>query len=112
LLPRLTGDRGFVILCSTPASPETARTLPQLATAKAALEGLSQWVAAVKPAAHVLVVRPPRMRTDLVNTPAARAAAVPPLEVATEIVERLPDNGNRPGVSIVEFAPARVGAAG
>jgi acyl dehydratase/NAD(P)-dependent dehydrogenase (short-subunit alcohol dehydrogenase family) len=109
LVPLLT-RRGWVLLASTPMSSDTARILPQLVTAKAALEGLSQWVAGVKPEAHVVVLRPPKMRTDLANTPAARASAIPPTDVAAEILDRLADGGLGPGVSVVELAPAQVGA--
>lgn len=106
-LPRLARDRGWVLLCSAPAALEPPQELPQLAVAKAGVEGLARWVAATNPSVRVLIARPPKMRTDLVNTPAARAVAVGPEVVAAEIAKRLAED-EPAGLSILEFNGPKV----
>jgi NAD(P)-dependent dehydrogenase (short-subunit alcohol dehydrogenase family)/acyl dehydratase len=102
LIPRLRGGRGWVLACSAPAAAEPSREQPQLGTAKAALEALARWVALSNPNTRVIAARPAKMRTDLANTPAARAAAVAPSAVAAELVRRLHDEDAPAGFEILE----------
>ncbi|QIS12934.1 SDR family NAD(P)-dependent oxidoreductase [Nocardia arthritidis] len=74
-----------VVLVSSEAVVEPPRWWPHYVAAKAALEGLAKYLA------HhhhwnVVVARPPRLWTDLTNTPGGRAASHPIAPVAAEIV--------------------------
>jgi NAD(P)-dependent dehydrogenase (short-subunit alcohol dehydrogenase family)/acyl dehydratase len=109
-LPLLRRDGGWVLICSASAVVDPPRELPQLTAAKAALEGLARWVATTTPSARIVLARPPTMRTDLVNTPNARAGAAEPQAVAASIVERLLDDELVPGLSILEPEPVAASA--
>ncbi|WP_280465808.1 SDR family NAD(P)-dependent oxidoreductase [Nocardia brasiliensis] len=83
-VPRL--DKGAtVVLISSEAVLAPPRWWPHYAAAKAAVEGLAEYVARHHPW-HVVVVRPPRLWTDLTNTPGGRAVSNPIAPVAADIV--------------------------
>jgi acyl dehydratase/NAD(P)-dependent dehydrogenase (short-subunit alcohol dehydrogenase family) len=109
-LPLLARGGGWVLICSASAVTEPASDLPQFTAAKAALEGLARWLAVIEPAARIVVLRAPKMRTDLTNTPSARRAAAPPQAVAASILKRLAGDGLPAGLSIIELDQAEVGA--
>ncbi|MDQ6606645.1 MAG: SDR family NAD(P)-dependent oxidoreductase [Actinomycetota bacterium] len=107
-LPRLRREAGWVVLFSAAAVMEPRRELPQFTAAKAALEGLARWVSVTTPSARIVVARPPRMRTDLVNTPSGRLAATAPEAVVEAVLQQV-DGAGPPGrVSIVEFGRTQV----
>lgn len=93
---------GWVLFCSS-AAPD--RELPQLAAAKAALEGVAGWLAATAPSLRVAVARLPKLRTDRANTPAARATALAPEAVAADLLERLHEEAWAPGAHLIALEP-------
>jgi acyl dehydratase/NAD(P)-dependent dehydrogenase (short-subunit alcohol dehydrogenase family) len=109
-LPLLGRDRSWVLFCSAPAADDPHRDLPQLTVAKAALEGLARWAVLAAPRTRTVVARPPKMRTDLVNTPGGRLAAAPPEAVMSAIVEQLAAEDLTPGLSILAPDPAELSA--
>lgn len=109
-LPLLTRDRSWILFCSAPAAADPHRDLPQLTVAKTAVEGLARWASVAAPGVRTVVARPPRMRTDLVNTPGGRLAAAPPEAVMSAIVERLVAEELTPGLSILAPDPAELSA--
>lgn len=108
LLPLLARDDGWVLFCSASAVVRPSRDLPQFTVAKAALEGLAQWVASTTPRARVVVVRPSKVRTDLVNTPSGRLAATAAEALAGAIVERLALGALAHGLSILDLDHAEL----
>jgi NAD(P)-dependent dehydrogenase (short-subunit alcohol dehydrogenase family)/acyl dehydratase len=89
LLPLLDRDGGWVVFCSSSALSAPPRDWPHYVTAKAALEGLARWVAATHPNLRSVVFRPPKMRTDLTNSPSGRIAAASTEAVARWLVDRV-----------------------
>jgi NAD(P)-dependent dehydrogenase (short-subunit alcohol dehydrogenase family) len=110
LLPLLAREDAWVLFCSASAVTNPSRELPQFTVAKAALEGLARWVAATTPNGRILLARPSRVRTDLVNTPSGRLAAVAPDALAATIVGRLATGDLAHGLSIVDLDEAAVSA--
>jgi NAD(P)-dependent dehydrogenase (short-subunit alcohol dehydrogenase family) len=64
---------------------------PHYIAAKSAAEGLIQWAATAHQDVRFLVARPPRMRTDMTNTPGGHRGAIAPEQVAAAILRRLSD---------------------
>lgn len=62
---------------------------PHYVAVKSAIEGLVRVAARQYPEANFLLVRPPRLQTDLTNSPFTRGTAMPPEVAATKIVQRL-----------------------
>ncbi|MFQ5698554.1 MAG: SDR family NAD(P)-dependent oxidoreductase [Myxococcota bacterium] len=89
LLPELSARGGRVVVISSAASARPVREWPHYVAAKRAIEGLVEVAALEYPSVQFWIVQPPRLRTDLTNTPVgwedARSAQVE----AARIVSRL-----------------------
>jgi NAD(P)-dependent dehydrogenase (short-subunit alcohol dehydrogenase family) len=100
LLPHLADD-GTIVVCSSSALDEPPRDWPHYVAAKGALEGLAAWTAAAYPRASTVVVRLPKLRTDMTNTPAGRIGAAPVEPVASWLAD-LVAGGTDAGLTTVE----------
>jgi NAD(P)-dependent dehydrogenase (short-subunit alcohol dehydrogenase family) len=89
LLDPVAGRAGWGVVISSGAVKAPVAEWPHYVSAKAALEGLTRVAALEHPGASLLIVRPPRLLTDLTNTPLGRQNAMAPERVATAIVRRL-----------------------
>ena len=87
LMPLL--DESWVVFCSSAALSSPPREWPHYVAAKGAIEGLGAWLAAAAPGVASVVVRPPKLQTELTNTPAGRIGAVPVEPVARWLAERV-----------------------
>ncbi|HZU39396.1 MAG TPA: SDR family oxidoreductase, partial [Solirubrobacteraceae bacterium] len=110
LAPLLRRRGSWLLAFSAAAVEEPNRELPQLSAAKSALEGLARAAAATLPGTAVVIARVPRMRTDLVNTPAARLRAAPPEVIAAELADLLTGESLEPGVTVATPTGAGVPA--
>jgi NAD(P)-dependent dehydrogenase (short-subunit alcohol dehydrogenase family) len=80
---------GCAVVVSSAALRAPPVEWPHYVAAKGAIEALVAAAAAGHRSTRFLVVRPPRMWTDLVNTPLGRQGALAPAAVASRILERL-----------------------
>jgi NAD(P)-dependent dehydrogenase (short-subunit alcohol dehydrogenase family) len=87
LMPLL--DESWVVFCSSAALSSPPREWPHYVAAKGAIEGLGAWLAAAAPGVASVVVRPPKLQTEMTNTPAGRIGAVPVEPVARWLAERV-----------------------
>ena len=80
----------FVVVVSSTAVVDAPALWPHYAAAKGALEGFAYYLAKNFPW-RVFIARPPRLRTDLTNTPLGQAGAVAPEAMAAEVVSAVLD---------------------
>ncbi len=102
----LLDEHGWVLFCSSSALTAPPRDWPHYVSAKAAVEGLAQWLAATRPALRTVVVRPPKLRTAMTGTPTGRVGAESPDAVALWIARLLAGGELRPGLTTLEPTPA------
>jgi NAD(P)-dependent dehydrogenase (short-subunit alcohol dehydrogenase family) len=88
-LPALARAGGQVALVSSIWAESAPADFPHYVAAKLAVEGLVRVAAREYPAVGFLITRPPRLRTDMTNTPLGRQRTLPPEAAAAVIVERL-----------------------
>lgn len=95
LLDMLAEVGGWNVVISSTAVRNTVAEWPHYVSAKHAIEGLVKVAAQQYRPVNFLVVRPPRLLTDLTNTPLGREGAIPSEKVAAKIIKRLvrPSNG-------------------
>lgn len=105
LLPVLAPG-GTVVFCSSVAVTAPPRDWPQYVAAKGAVEGLAAWFAAVNPRHTAVVIRLPKMLTDMTNTPAGRVGAVPVEPIARWLAETVQVGTAGPGLVLLEVPPA------
>jgi NAD(P)-dependent dehydrogenase (short-subunit alcohol dehydrogenase family) len=89
LLPSLADRGGSVIVISSEFVRTTPAEWPQYVSAKCAIEGLVRVAAAQVPAVRFWIVRPPKLLTDMTNTPMARLHTIPPEKVARVVLDRI-----------------------
>jgi NAD(P)-dependent dehydrogenase (short-subunit alcohol dehydrogenase family)/acyl dehydratase len=96
-LETLAQNGGWNVVISSSAVRKTVAEWPHYVSAKHAIEGLVKVAAQQYTLVNFLLVRPPRLLTDLTNTPLGREGAIPSEKVATKIVKRLgrPPEGSR-----------------
>jgi NAD(P)-dependent dehydrogenase (short-subunit alcohol dehydrogenase family)/acyl dehydratase len=80
---------GWSVVISSVAVDTAPKEWPHYVAVKSAIEGLVRVAARQYAEANFLLVRPPRLKTDLTNTPFGRGASMPPELAATKIVQRL-----------------------
>jgi NAD(P)-dependent dehydrogenase (short-subunit alcohol dehydrogenase family) len=82
---------GWNVVISSAAVAEPPADWPHYVGAKSAIEALTRVAALQQPEVGFLIVRPPRLLTDLTNTPSplSRAGVLGPEIVAARIVQRL-----------------------
>ena len=89
-LQALSATRGWcVVISSVIAHRQPPAEWPHYVSAKYAIEGLVRVAAVEYSAISFLLVRPPRLLTDLTSTPLGRQEALPPESVAAKIVRRI-----------------------
>jgi NAD(P)-dependent dehydrogenase (short-subunit alcohol dehydrogenase family)/glycosyltransferase involved in cell wall biosynthesis/acyl dehydratase len=98
----LSQNSGCNIVISSLYVQNTPAEWPHYVSAKCAVEGLVKAAAVEYKAVSFLVVRPPRLLTDITNTPFARRDAIPLANVAVKIVKRLYQNMNPGCVEVLE----------
>jgi NAD(P)-dependent dehydrogenase (short-subunit alcohol dehydrogenase family)/acyl dehydratase len=89
LLPLLARRNGWCVVVSSIAVVDPPADWPHYVGAKAAIEGFIQVAARQHRDVHFLIVRPPRLATDLTNTPLGHVGALPPEEVVSAVFRRL-----------------------
>jgi NAD(P)-dependent dehydrogenase (short-subunit alcohol dehydrogenase family)/acyl dehydratase len=89
----LLTDKSFLLVVSSVAVTEPPVHWAHYAAAKGALEALATYAARHHPW-RVIVARPPRLRTDLTNTPTGHARAVPPEAYAARVLGAVLRNGD------------------
>ncbi|MGH2851413.1 MAG: SDR family NAD(P)-dependent oxidoreductase [Solirubrobacteraceae bacterium] len=102
MLGDLDGDTGWVLVSSSPAVVAPPREWPHYAAAKGAIEGIAHWLGVAAPGLRTVVLRPPKMVTDLTKTPGGRLGATPVETVARWVAEQLSDSAPARGVSLLE----------
>lgn len=101
LLPALETRKGTVLVVSSSALDAPPAEWPHYVAAKHAVEGLAETAAREHPAVTVWVARPPKLLTELVNTPMGRQGAADPGDYAAALVRAMvageadPANGLR-----------------
>ena len=88
-LDLVAASQGWCVLISSSAVGTPVADWPHYVAAKAALEGLARVAALEYPSVKFLVVRPPKLLTDLTNTPLGRAGSMAPAQVAAQVVKAL-----------------------
>jgi NAD(P)-dependent dehydrogenase (short-subunit alcohol dehydrogenase family) len=86
-----------VVLISSSFVETAPPQWPHYVAAKAAAEGLLRSAAAADPDKRYLIVRPPRLKTDLTNTPRGWSDALEVETAATQILEQIAQA--RPGLT-------------
>ncbi|MDX6483706.1 MAG: hypothetical protein QOE95_1477 [Gaiellaceae bacterium] len=104
-LDELDTRSGTAVIVSSSALTNLPPEWPHYVTAKAALEGLATWAAAAHPRTRFVVVRPPKLLTDQMNSLLGRIGASPVEPVAAEIVRRLAEPRSDSGPELVELEP-------
>jgi hypothetical protein len=69
--------------------------------AKGSLEGLANWAAAMLPKLRTVVLRLPKMSTDMSNSPMGRVGAVSAAQIARQVVELVEGDALDPGLTTV-----------
>jgi NAD(P)-dependent dehydrogenase (short-subunit alcohol dehydrogenase family)/acyl dehydratase len=88
-LPLVSEHAGWLVTISSSAVAAPPADWPHYVSAKYAIEGLTRVAALEQRAASYLIARPPRLRTDLLNTPLGHEGATAPERVAAHIVAHL-----------------------
>ena len=88
-LDTLAKNGGWNVVISSEVVRKTVAEWPHYVSAKHAIEGLVKVAAQQYNSVNFLLVRPPRLLTDLTNTPLGREGALPSEKVAAKIVKRL-----------------------
>ncbi|WP_030673122.1 SDR family NAD(P)-dependent oxidoreductase [Streptomyces sp. NRRL B-1347] len=99
----------FVVFISSTAAVDSSPQWPHYATGKAAVEGFARHLSQHEAHLRVLVARPPRMWTEMANSPTGSAGAASPVDVAAGIVARLlssPHPRRPPGCGPEVLGPA------
>lgn len=102
-LSLLSQNTGWLITISAQMtqSPSLAEW-SHFVCAKGAIEGLTRSMAVSYDAMHFLIVRPPKMRTELTNTPIGRQGAIAPELVAARVIQHLCRSLSVEHVDIIE----------
>ena len=88
-LETLAASAGSAVVVSSTAVEEPVREWPHYVALKNALEGLVRVAAMQYEKVGFIVLRPPRLLTDMTNTPVPVAKAIAPEVVAARLVARL-----------------------
>ncbi|MCU1485139.1 MAG: fabG 2 [Actinomycetia bacterium] len=107
LLPALAERGGQVLVVSSAWVEAAPRAWPHYVAAKGAVEGLARAAANDRPGVRFLVARPPRLLTDMTNTPIGRQGTLPVGQAARVILDALAAQ-REPGLTVLDaFPPAR-----
>ncbi|MCM3338075.1 SDR family NAD(P)-dependent oxidoreductase [Paenibacillus sp. MER TA 81-3] len=100
-LKPVAAKQGWCVVLSAESVVDAPPDYPHYVAAKSAIEGLAK-SAAKQHKGKLLIVRPPRMRTDLSNTPLARHDSILPEHVAVEVIKRIVNTSINDGYEILE----------
>jgi NAD(P)-dependent dehydrogenase (short-subunit alcohol dehydrogenase family)/acyl dehydratase len=103
LLDLVAAQRGSAVVVSSSAVVDPPPEWPHYVAAKCAVEALARVAAVEQPEARLLVVRPPKLLTELVNTPMGRQDALAPEHFAARLVRRLMEPGEPSRDVVVEL---------
>jgi NAD(P)-dependent dehydrogenase (short-subunit alcohol dehydrogenase family)/acyl dehydratase len=105
-LTDLDARSGSALVISSAALTTLPPEWPHYVTAKAAVEGLASWAAAAHPRVRLIVVRPPKLLTDQMNSLLGRVGAARVEPVAAAIVRHLArPRASAPLPELVELEP-------
>jgi NAD(P)-dependent dehydrogenase (short-subunit alcohol dehydrogenase family)/acyl dehydratase len=107
-LPSLEKKSGWNVVISSEAVRTNPAHWPHYVTAKCAIEGLTHWAAAQFKRTRFLVVRPPKLLTDQMNTPSGRHGATPVEPIAAAVATRLGEPASGSTVEIMETFAGRL----
>lgn len=102
-LPSLQKTKGTAVVISSSAVNDPPKDWPHYVAAKKAIEGLCQTAARQNPEVRFLIVRPPRMLTDLTNTSFGRSLMLSPEKAAEDILSQLLDPVDHGNCSTVGY---------
>ncbi|MNW26214.1 General stress protein 39 [compost metagenome] len=85
---RVAARKGWCAVLSAASVAEAPHEYPHFVAAKLSVEGLAA-AAVKKHGGNLLIMRPPKMRTDLSNTPLGRYGSIPPEQAAADLVRRV-----------------------
>jgi NAD(P)-dependent dehydrogenase (short-subunit alcohol dehydrogenase family)/acyl dehydratase len=105
LLDLCAARAGRCVVVSSSAMRSPLPEWPHYLAAKGALEALAAVAALEFPSVAFHVLRPPRLLTDLTNTPLGRQSAIPPARVAAATVRALLAPAEPGTVSLLEEIP-------
>ncbi len=88
---------GRLVVISSSAVESPVREWPQYTAAKSAIEAYARVAVLQYPRLDALIVRPPKLLTDMTNTPLGRSGATRPEEFAVQLAKRLQEPV-RPGI--------------
>ncbi len=89
LIDLVAARRGAAVVVSSSAVDDPPAEWPHYVAAKCAVEGLARAAAAEFPAVRVRALRPPKLLTELVNTPLGRQGAEDPDAYALRVVKAI-----------------------
>lgn len=98
----LSDYSGWAIAISSSYVQQIPRELPHYVSAKYAIEGLIRATAANYRKVNFLIVRPPRLLTDLTNAPFTTGSLLPPHVVADALVQSIQNRAAPGTVEILE----------
>lgn len=90
-LKNIEASSGRLVIISSLTVDTPVREWPHYVATKSAVEALARVAALQFPKIDVLLVRPPRLRTDLTNSPCGQVDSTLPEIVAAQIIQRLLD---------------------
>jgi NAD(P)-dependent dehydrogenase (short-subunit alcohol dehydrogenase family) len=91
------GVQAWTVLISSIYVETAPKEFPQYVALKSAAEGLFRTAAQQHRQSGYLIVRPPKLLTDMTNTPYGTRDAITPETIATRLVGRLCDTPRKPG---------------
>lgn len=80
---------GRLVVVSSSAVENTVREWPHYIAAKSAIEAYARVAPLQYPRLAAVIVRPPKLLTDMTNTPSGRSGAIRPEEFAVQLGRRL-----------------------
>lgn len=106
-LPLLAQNGGWSVLISSQAVEEPVPDWPHYVSLKYAVEGFYKTTALQYPQASFMIVRPPRLATDMTNTPMGHYEAISPASVAADMVSKIsqPEDAESNLALLTDFQP-------
>jgi NAD(P)-dependent dehydrogenase (short-subunit alcohol dehydrogenase family) len=89
--------QSWTVLISSIYVETAPKEFPQYVALKGAVEGLFRTAARQYRQSGYLLIRPPKLLTDMTNTPYGTRDAIAPEKIALELVDRLRDEPKKPG---------------
>ncbi len=97
----LSSSRGLFVLISSEYAERPVKALPQYVAAKRAVEGVVEVAALQYPALKCVVIRPPKLLTEMTNTPVGKIGAIRTEAIAASIVKGVCEDGGGSGYQVM-----------